>query len=298
MVTILDGTQLSQNIRVKLKEKCNLLKEHGINPKLVIIWVGDDPSSKVYIKNKLKASQEIGIDSEVININSKEMKSSQLFLELSRLIYKLNSDENVDGILIQKPIQGLNQSDEKALLRLIDYDKDVDGFTLINEGKLYENDCRDALLPCTAKGIITLLKENDIRIKGKHIVILGRSLLVGKPLALLLLNNDATITVCHSKTENLKEITKQADILISAIGNPNMITKDYIGSNTKYIIDVGTKYNEKGILCGDIDRESIESLEQEIYVTPIKGGVGPMTVASLMENVIQATMKRRKFKDF
>ena len=277
MAKILDGKLAAINVKENLKQEVEELKRKGINPKLAVIMVGDDPSSKIYVKNKSIACTELGIDYEEYLLSSNiEMK------ELLELIDKLNNDKNVHGILLQSPIP--KNLDINEAFRRISPNKDVDGFNPINVGKLCLG--QDTFVSCTPFGIIKILELNNIELEGKNAVIIGRSNIVGKPMLQCLLNKNATVTVCHSKTQNLKEITKNADIIVAAIGKAKFITKDMIKENA-IVIDVGINRNsETGKICGDVDYEEVSEIAS--YITPVPGGVGPMTIAMLMNNVIKA----------
>ena len=269
---ILDGKKLKQEILDELKEEVsNLL----IKPKLVVIQVGDDPASDVYVKQKGKMAEYIGYNFEHIKLPSDILEE-----ELLTLIDKLNDDKEVSGILVQMPLP--SQINAKTVQNRVIASKDVDGLTDINTGKLVHNN--DTLISCTPMGIVDLLKEYNISIKGKHVVIVGRSDLVGKPLINLFLNNDATVTVCHSKTNNLESITKLADILIVAIGNKEFVKADMVKDNA-VVIDVGIN-RENNKLYGDVDFSNVS--KKSSYITPVPGGVGPMTVAELAKNVLKA----------
>lgn len=280
MSIILDGKTVAKKIRQDLKLKADELKLQGIFPKLAVIMVGNDNASKVYVKNKSLACQEVGIDYEEYLLN--ESTSQE---ELLNLIEKLNSKKDVHGILLQSPIPKNLNIDEA--FRAIDPKKDIDGFNPYNVGLLQLGD--ECFSPCTPAGIIELLKEYNIEIAGKHAVVIGRSDIVGKPMANLLLNNNATVTICHSKTQNLAEITKQADILIAAVGKLKFVTEDMVKANA-VIVDVGMNRDENGNLFGDVDFENIK--DKVSYITPVPGGVGPMTIAILMKNVIKAAYKK------
>ena len=279
MATIIDGKELAKNIRESLKEEVKELKSADIYPKLAVIMVGDDKASKVYVKNKSKACEDVGIEYEEHLLPAKiKMK------ELLELIEKLNNDETIHGILVQSPLpEGL---DANEAVKTISPKKDVDGFNPINVGKLSLN--QDCFVSCTPYGIVKMLESYNIPIEGSHAVIIGRSNIVGKPLAKCLLNKNATVTFCHSKTKNLKEITKQADILIAAIGKAKFITADMVKEGAT-VIDVGINRTENG-LVGDTDFEAIK--EKASYITPVPGGVGPMTIAMLMNNVIKAAKQQ------
>ena len=279
MATIIDGKELAKNIRQGLREEVKELKNAEIHPKLAVVMVGDDKASKVYVKNKSKACEDVGIEYEEYLLPENTKKE-----ELLELINKLNNDETVHGILVQSPLpDGL---DANEAFKAISPKKDVDGFNPINVGKLSLN--QDCLVSCTPYGIIKMLENYNIPIEGIHAVIIGRSNIVGKPLAKCLLNKNATVTVCHSKTKNLKEITKQADILIAAIGKAKFVTQDMIKEGAT-VIDVGINRTENG-LVGDTDFEAIK--EKASYITPVPGGVGPMTIAMLMNNVIKAAKQQ------
>ena len=280
MAQIIDGKELAKNIRLKLKDEVIELKNADINPKLAVIMVGDDKASKVYVKNKSKACEDVGIEYEeyILPANTK-------MEELLELIEKLNNDETVHGILVQSPLpKGL---DANEAFRTISPKKDVDGFNPINVGKLSLN--QDCFVSCTPYGIIKMLEAYNIQIEGAHAVIIGRSNIVGKPLAQCLLNKNATVTICHSRTKNLKEITKQAEILIAAIGKAKFVTEDMVKDGAT-VIDVGINRMDDGKLLGDTDFENIK--DKASYITPVPGGVGPMTIAMLMHNVVKAAKQQ------
>lgn len=280
MAIIIDGKLLAKKIREQLKVECDGLKTNKIVPKLAVVMVGDNSASKVYVKNKSKACEEIGIKYEE-HLLSEDIKQE----ELIELIKKLNRDESVNGILLQSPIPGhlnINQA-----FKAISYRKDVDGFTPSSVGKLSIGE--DTFISCTPYGIIKMFEEYNIDLTGKDVVIVGRSNIVGKPLIQCCLNKNATVTVCHSKTTNLKEHTKRADILISAIGKAKFITQDMVKKDS-VVIDVGINRDENGKLVGDVDFENVERIAS--YITPVPGGVGPMTIAMLMNNVIKATKEQ------
>ena len=280
MSTIIDGKELAKHIREELKEEVKELKNAEIHPKLAVIMVGDDPASKVYVRNKSRACEDVGIEYEEYLLPAKTTRE-----ELLELIEKLNNDERVHGILVQSPLpEGL---DANEAFRTILPKKDVDGFHPVNVGKLSLN--QDCFVSCTPYGIIKMLEAYNVPIEGANAVIIGRSNIVGKPLAQCLLNKNATVTICHSKTKNLKEITKKADILIAAIGKSKFVTEDMVKENAT-VIDVGINRNEEGKLVGDTDFENIK--EKVSFITPVPGGVGPMTIAMLMNNVIKATKRQ------
>lgn len=280
MSQIIDGKNLAKNIRESLKDEVKELKNAEIYPKLAVIMVGDDKASKVYVKNKSKACEDVGIAYEEYLL-----PASTKMQELFELIEKLNNDETIHGILVQSPLP--NGLDANEAFRTISPKKDVDGFHPINVGKLSLN--QDCFISCTPYGIIKMLESYNIPIEGANAVIIGRSNIVGKPLAKCLLNKNATVTVCHSKTKNLKEITKNADILIAAIGKPKFVTEDMV-KNGATVIDVGINRTDDGKLVGDTDFENIKEKVQ--YITPVPGGVGPMTIAMLMYNVVKAAKQQ------
>ena len=257
MAQIIDGKELAKNIRLKLKDEVIELKNADINPKLAVIMVGDDKASKVYVKNKSKACEDVGIEYEEYILPAKTKME-----ELLELIEKLNNDETIHGILVQSPLpKGL---DANEAFRTISTKKDVDGFNPKNVGKLSLN--QDCFVSCTPYGIIKMLEAYNIEIEGAHAVIIGRSNIVGKPLAQCLLNKNATVTICHSRTKNLKEITKQADILIAAIGKAKFVTEDMVKEGAT-VIDVGINRMDDGKLLGDTDFENIK--DKVSYITPV-----------------------------
>ena len=274
---IINGKEVSQILKDNLKEKVELLKKEGKRlPKLVVIMVGDNPASQTYVKNKEKACEYIGFLSHLIKFN--ENISEEILLNT---IDQLNTDDTIDGILVQLPLP--KHINEEKVLRKILPEKDVDGFHPENIAKLFLNE--SCLTPCTPTGIYFLLNHYGYNIQGKHIVIIGRSNIVGKPAALLGLQHNATVTICHSKTENLKEICKTADILICAVGKAKFVNSEYIKDNC-VVIDVGINRDENNKLCGDVDFEDVKDKVEAI--TPVPGGVGPMTIAMLMENTYKA----------
>lgn len=277
---LIDGKELAQNIRTNLKEEVEELKKKGINPKLAVIMVGDDKASAVYVRNKSKACNELGIEYEEFLLNAEITMD-----ELLSLIDKLNKDVNIDGILLQSPIP--RQLDINEAFRRIDPKKDVDGFNPVNVGKLSLN--QDCFVSCTPYGIIKMLETYNVPIEGAHAVIIGRSNIVGKPLLQCLLNKNATVTICHSKTKNLEEVTKQADILIAAIGKPEFVTANMVKEGA-CVIDVGINRTEEGKLVGDVKFDQVS--EKASCITPVPGGVGPMTIAMLMANVVKAAHYR------
>lgn len=276
MAMIIDGKAISTQIKDELKEKAAKKKEAGVNITLAVIQVGDDPASGVYVRNKKKGCEYIGIGSEAYELP--EQTSQE---ELLKLIDELNHKEEINGILVQLPLPA--HIDEDTVIKAIDPKKDVDGFHPQSVGALCIG--QPGFVSCTPAGIIQLLKRSKITIEGKECVVLGRSNIVGKPMAMLLLRENATVTIAHSKTQNLKEVTKRADILIVAIGKPKMITADYIKEGA-VVIDVGINRDENGKLCGDVDFESAAPVCSAI--TPVPGGVGPMTIAMLLNNCMES----------
>lgn len=278
MGTIIDGKSLATTIRRQLRENVENLKKQGIYPKLAVIMVGDDKASKIYVRNKNKACEEVGIEYEEYLL-----ESSTKIEELLELIEILNKKKDIHGILLQSPLP--EHLDINLAIEKISPDKDVDGFHPINVGKLSLN--QDCFVSCTPYGIIKMLDAYNIPIEGKNAVIIGRSNIVGRPLAQCLINRNATVTICHSRTQKMAEITKKADILVSAIGKPEFVKADMI-KNGAVIIDVGINRTSEGIK-GDVSFEEVK--KKASYITPVPGGVGPMTIAMLMNNVVKAAKK-------
>lgn len=279
---LMDGKALAQTIRTNLKQEVDKLKTEGINPRLAVIMVGDDKASKVYVRNKSKACEEIGIDYKEYLLEENTSMD-----ELLNLIHILNVDKNIHGILLQSPLP--KQLDINEAFKEIATEKDVDGFNPINVGKLSLN--QDCFVSCTPYGIIKMLEAYNIPMEGAHAVIVGRSNIVGKPLMQCLLNKNATVTICHSKTKNLANTTKTADILVAAIGKANFIKADMVRDGA-VVIDVGINRNEDGKIVGDVDFEDVS--KKASYITPVPGGVGPMTIAMLMANVVKSASRLRK----
>ncbi len=277
--TIIDGKKISSDIKAELAEEVAELKKTGIEPGLTVVLVGDDPASHVYVKNKEKACELIGIRSVKHQLPADTGQE-----ELLALVDDLNNDDKVDGILVQLPLP--EQIDEHAVLLAIDPEKDVDGFHPLNVGKLMIGE--SVFESCTPSGVIELLKRYDIEISGAHAVVVGRSNIVGKPAAMLLLHNNATVEICHSRTKDLAAETRRADILIAAIGRPKFITADMVKPGAA-VIDVGMNRTDEG-LCGDVDFEAVKEVASAI--TPVPGGVGPMTIAILMRNTVAAAKAR------
>lgn len=272
----MNGKELAKEIRGNLKIEVTELKKQGIIPKLAVIMVGDDKASQVYVRNKSKACDEIGIEYE------EYLKDASITQEdLLNLIDELNAREDISGILLQSPIP--KHLDIREAFNRIDYKKDVDGFNPVNVGKLVIG--QDSFISCTPYGVIKMLENYNIPIEGKNVVIIGRSNIVGKPLMQCLLKKNATVTICHSKTKNISEITKKADILVAALGKAKFVTKEMVKDGA-VVIDVGINRDESGKLVGDVDFEEAEKIAS--FITPVPGGVGPMTIAMLMSNVVKA----------
>lgn len=276
MANIIDGATLAKKIRIGLKEKVEVLKEKGIQPKLAVILIGNDKASQIYVRNKSRACEELGIEFEEFLLDETTTMETLL-----HIIQTLNTRKDIHGILLQSPIP--KPLDIQEAIRAIAPEKDVDGFHPANVGKLTIG--QDTFVSCTPQGIIRMLEAYAIPIEGKHVVILGRSNIVGKPLIPCLLNKNATVTVCHSKTNHIEEITKQADILIAAVGKAKFVTPEMVKEGAT-VIDVGINRNEEGKIEGDVDFEAV--CQKVDYITPVPGGVGPMTIAMLMNNVVKA----------
>ncbi|HIY62565.1 MAG TPA: bifunctional methylenetetrahydrofolate dehydrogenase/methenyltetrahydrofolate cyclohydrolase FolD [Candidatus Mediterraneibacter stercoripullorum] len=275
MAQLIDGKKISNEIKDELKEEVAELKEKGVSICLAVIQVGDDPASSVYVRNKKRACAYIGIESKAF-----ELPENTTEEELVSLVEELNGDPSVNGILVQLPLPA--HINEDRIIRTISPDKDVDGFHPVSVGRLWIGE--KGFLSCTPAGIIQLLKRSGIEIEGKECVVIGRSNIVGKPMAALLLRENGTVTVAHSRTKNLKDVAKRADILIVAIGKKQFITSEYV-KNGAVVIDVGMHRDENNHLCGDVDFDDVEPVASAI--TPVPGGVGPMTIAMLMNNCVE-----------
>lgn len=276
MAIIIDGKLVAKEVKAKVSKKVKKLQENSIIPGLAVIIIGNNQASRIYVNNKKKACAEVSIYSKEYALPDTTSQK-----ELIELISKLNNDDSINGILVQLPLP--NHINEKAVIEAIDPLKDVDAFHEINVGKIMIGEYD--LLPCTPAGIIELLNSQNIEIEGKHCVVVGRSNIVGKPMAMLLLHRNGTVTICHSKTKNLKKICKNADILIAAVGKAKFITSDMVKKGA-VVIDVGMNKDENGKLCGDVDFDNVEKIAS--YITPVPGGVGPMTIAMLMKNTVTA----------
>lgn len=278
---LIAGKKLAQEKRDEMKKEIERLGKQGVVPGLAVIIVGNDPASRSYVRGKQKACKEVGIHSLLI-----EMPESTSESELLGKISELNIDDSIDGILVQLPLPA--QIDEHIIIDAIAPEKDVDGFHPINVGKMMTG--QPSLLPCTPHGIVEMVKSKQIEIEGKHVVVVGRSNIVGKPVGQLFLNENATVTYCHSRTKNLAEMTRQADILIVAVGKAHAIDGSYIKRGAT-VIDVGVNRLENGKLTGDV--HFAEASEKAAYITPVPGGVGPMTITMLLYNTILAAKRRR-----
>lgn len=277
--TLIDGKMIAKKVRGDIQLRIDKLKESGVKPGLAVVLVGYDQASQAYVGMKEKACIKLGIHSEVYRLEEQTTEE-----ELLALITKLNNDPNIDGILVQLPLP--KHIDEGKVLETIDPKKDVDGFHSINVGNLVIG--KEAFVPCTPYGVIVMLEESGVDLTGKHVVVVGRSNIVGKPVATLALQRNATVTIVHSRTKNIADITRQADVLIVAVGRVNMITKDMVGEGA-VVIDVGINRVESG-LVGDVDFEGVKEVASQI--TPVPGGVGPMTITMLMHNTVLSAERR------
>lgn len=280
MAQIIDGKQVSARIKQEIREETTRLAEKGIKVGLAVILVGNDPASQVYVKNKEKACEECNFYSEKYLLDENVSEK-----ELLDLIEVLNNRDEISGILCQLPLP--KHLDEKTVINAINPEKDVDAFHPVNVGKIMIGDYD--FLPCTPAGVMELIKETGIEIEGKECVVIGRSNIVGKPQAMLLLHKNATVTICHSRTKNLKEVTSRADILVAAVGKAKFVTEDMVKEGA-VVIDVGMNRDENGKLCGDVDFENVAPKVKAI--TPVPGGVGPMTIAMLMKNTLNAALRK------
>ncbi len=279
MAQLIDGKAIAALIRAEQATRAVQLKEKGIEPALAVILVGEDPASKVYVRNKARACKECGIRSEVIRMSA-ETTQAELMAEIERV----NNDPALHGLLIQLPLPA--HLDEAAALAAVDWRKDVDGFHKMNAGALLEGE--EGVRPCTPAGCMELLRRSHVPLAGANAVVVGRSNIVGKPMALMLLEANCTVTICHSRTQNLAEIVRNADIVVAAVGRAGFITGDMIKPGAA-VIDVGINRREDGTLCGDVDFDAAQ--EKAGWITPVPGGVGPMTIAMLMKNTLDAAEK-------
>ena len=283
MAKIIDGKKISADIRSEIKAECESFRnEHGYAPGLAVIIVGEDPASQVYVRNKKRACEEVGFISESYDLPFDTKED-----ELIALIKRLNQEKHIHGILVQLPLP--KHIDEKKVLLTITPEKDVDAFHPVNVGKIMIGDY--SFLPCTPAGVMELIKRSGVEISGKRCVVIGRSNIVGKPMAMLLLHANGTVTVCHSKTENLAEICRDADILVASIGKPNFVTADMVKEGA-VVIDVGINRLPDGKLCGDVDYLEVE--RKASYITPVPGGVGPMTITMLLKNTLTGAKEQGK----
>lgn len=277
MAMIIDGKEVAARVKAEIAKEAEQLAENGgVTPGLAVIIVGDDPASKIYVRNKKKACEEVGFFSEEFALPEKTSQK-----ELLALIDTLNNRLDIDGILVQLPLP--KHINEKAVIGAISPKKDVDAFSPFNVGRVMIGEYR--FLPCTPAGVMELIKSTGTEVSGKRCVVIGRSNIVGKPMAMMLLNESGTVTVCHSKTQNLAEVTSQADILVSAVGKAKFVTADMVKEGA-VVIDVGMNHDENGKLCGDVDFDAVEP--KAGFITPVPGGVGPMTIAMLMKNTLTA----------
>ena len=285
MSKIIDGKAVSQSVKDRIKEQAAQLKEkYGVTAGLAVIIVGDDPASRIYVNNKKKACEYVGFDSYEYALPEETTES-----ELLELINKLNNDDRIDGILCQLPLP--KHIDENVIINNIAPNKDVDAFHPVNVGKIMIGDY--SFLPCTPAGVMELIASTGVDVKGKECVVVGRSNIVGKPMSMLLLHKSGTVTICHSKTKDLKAECKRADILVAAVGVPNLIKGDMIKEGA-VVIDVGMNRLENGKLCGDVEFETASKAAG--YITPVPGGVGPMTIAMLMQNTLTAAKVNRNIE--
>ncbi|MGI6261977.1 MAG: bifunctional methylenetetrahydrofolate dehydrogenase/methenyltetrahydrofolate cyclohydrolase FolD [Acutalibacteraceae bacterium] len=276
MAKLISGKIVSAQVKARVADETAELKKQGITPGLAVVIVGDDPASRVYVNNKKKACAEVGFYSE-----EHALPAQTTMEELLALVRKLNADDRINGILVQLPLP--KHLDEKAVIEAIDPTKDVDAFHPANVGRIMIGDYH--FLPCTPAGIMEMLKSENIEISGKECVVIGRSNIVGKPMGMLLLHRNGTVTICHSRTKNLAEICRRADILVAAVGKAGFVTADMVKPGA-VVIDVGMNRNAEGKLCGDVDFAAVEPVAS--YITPVPGGVGPMTIAMLMQNTLTA----------
>lgn len=274
MAAVIDGKAISAKVKSEVRQETEALKAKGISIGLAVVIVGDNPASRVYVNNKKKACAEVGFESFEYALPEETTQE-----ELLALVDKLNKDDTVNGILVQLPLP--KQIDEKAVINAILPEKDVDAFHPVNVGKIMIGDF--AFLPCTPAGVMELIASTGVEISGKECVVIGRSNIVGKPMGMLLLHKNGTVTICHSKTKNLAEVCRRADILVAAVGRANFVTPDMVKEGA-VVIDVGMNRLENGKLCGDVDYAAC--FEKAGYITPVPGGVGPMTIAMLMKNTL------------
>lgn len=277
--TIIDGKKIANDVMERLREEVQSLADRGVRPGLAVVLVGEDPASQVYVRNKEKACETLGLHSEVYRLPADTPQD-----ELVALIESLNANPAIHGILVQKPLP--SQIDEKAVIGIISVDKDVDGFHPISVGNLLIGD--EGFVPCTPAGVIEMLRAEGISVAGKRVVVIGRSNIVGKPMAALLIREHATVTVCHSRTADLPAVTREADVVVAAIGKPRFVTADFVKPGA-VVIDVGVNRLPDGKLAGDVDFDAVKEIASAI--TPVPGGVGRMTIAMLMQNTVESARK-------
>lgn len=282
MAKLIDGKAVAANVRAQVKEETNELKSKGVTPGLAVVLVGDDPASRVYVNNKKKACEEVGFHSEEYTLPASTTQE-----ELMELVDKLNKKDDINGILVQLPLP--KHLDDKEIIEAISPLKDVDAFHASNVGKIMIGEYN--FLPCTPAGVMELLHSEKIEISGKDCVVIGRSNIVGKPMAMLLLHENGTVTICHSRTKDLKAVCSRADIIVAAVGIAKFVTADMVKEGA-VVIDVGMNRDENGKLCGDVDFENVK--EKASYITPVPGGVGPMTIAMLMKNTLTSAKIKAK----
>lgn len=280
MAVILDGKAVSAKVKEEVKAEVEALKKQGVSVGLAVIIVGNNPASRTYVNNKKKACEAAGIVSEEYALPEETTQE-----ELLALVRELNQKDSINGILCQLPLP--KQLDEEAVIAAISEKKDVDAFSAVNVGHIMIGDY--SFLPCTPAGIMEILRHYNIEVAGKECVVIGRSNIVGKPMAMLLLHQNGTVTICHSKTKNLKDVTSRADILVAAVGIPHFVTADMVKEGA-VVIDVGMDRDENGKLCGDVDFAAVEP--KASYITPVPGGVGPMTIATLLKNTVTAAKQQ------
>lgn len=285
MAVILDGKAVSAKVKEEVKEEVEALKKQGVSVGLAVIIVGNNPASRTYVNNKKKACEAAGILSEEYALPEETTQE-----ELLALVEELNHKDSINGILCQLPLP--KQLNEEAVIAAISGKKDVDAFSAVNVGHIMIGDY--SFLPCTPAGIMEILRHYNIDVAGKECVVIGRSNIVGKPMAMLLLHQNGTVTICHSKTKNLKDVTSRADILVAAVGIPHFVTADMVKEGA-VVIDVGMDRDENGKLCGDVDFAAVEP--KASYITPVPGGVGPMTIATLLKNTVTAAKQQNGIKD-
>ncbi|MCA9373829.1 bifunctional 5,10-methylenetetrahydrofolate dehydrogenase/5,10-methenyltetrahydrofolate cyclohydrolase [Candidatus Peregrinibacteria bacterium] len=282
-MNVLDGKKTASELYESLRGEVESLREKGVNPKLVIVQVGDDPASSSYIRSKQKASEKVGMDFELMHFSPDELDTEKLIAK----VHELNKDETVNGILVQLPLP--DHIYEPEVTKAIDPQKDVDGFTAYNLGKMFLSKDFEDLAPCTPSGIMMILDKYGVEVEGKEAVVVGRSNIVGKPISVMLLNRGATVTTCHSRTKDLAFHTKRADILVVAIGKEKFIRADMVKDGA-VVVDVGINRTSEGKIVGDVDFEAVS--QKVSAITPVPGGCGPMTVACLIQNVVKAAKKQ------